>query len=1697
MTPVEQLMAQLRSQGIKLRAEGGQLHYRAPKKALTAELLARIREQKEELLKFCRDLELSARPAPLPLAPVPRGPTAPLSFAQLRLWFLHEMEGLSPTYNIPAALRLRGALDRAALQKSFDEIVRRHEALRTAFKSSASGEPYQEIAPPGPARIEEIELDHLPPEEREAALRRSISELALRPFELSAGPPFRLRLIRLGPEDHALAVVMHHIISDGWSIGVLIRELSALYGRFQKGEESPLPPLPIQYADFALQQREWLSGAVLEDLLAFWKKQLEGAPFVLELPTDKPRPTRPAFRGAIYPFALDPRVVAKLQQLGQRCGATLFMTLLTAFASLLARYSGQKELLIGATAAGRNRKELEPLIGFFVNTLALRVDLRGNPPFTRLLEKVRQVALDAFDHQELPFERLVEALQPERALNRLPLVQVICRLENSRMIGDLDLEALEATSLEIERHSSSFDLSLSFAETADGLEGALEYSTELFERATIERLAGHLQTLLARVAENPDSPVADLPLLTAEERRQLLDTWNQTGREYPADESIHRRFEAKARQHPDRAAIVFGGRQISYRELNEAADRLATRLRAAGVRPERIVGLCLNRSAEMIVGMLAILKAGGAYLPLDPSHPPARRAWMVEDAGARVVVTDDLRRGDFEHRNPSLKIISLNGEDEAVASLPSPGGEGQGEGEPLPATEFSPSPLRSGGEGQGEEAPSGPLETSPSPPALSPLRCAGRGRTPPSLSGKWVDSGGEPLPATEFSPSPLRSGGEGRGEEAPSGPLQTNHFPPSSENLAYVIYTSGSTGTPKGVMIEHRSVLNLVSALGDRVYDHQPGPCRVALIAPMVFDASVQQIFGCLLQGHTLFPIDEETARDGNRLCQFFRDCQIELSDGTPTLLSILLDSGLGRGEPLSLRHLIIGGEPLPARLVGECSRRARLSRVALTNIYGPTECCVDVSAHTVDPGEGEERTVPIGRPLANIRLYVLDERGQPCPIGVPGELYIGGANVGRGYLRRPELTAERFLPDPFSGLPGARLYRTGDMTRYRPDGAIEFLGRNDDQVKIRGYRIELGEIENCLRSHPEVKAAAIVARPASRGAGQELAAYLVLARPLTVSDLRQHLETKLPPYMVPARFFLLEALPLNTSGKIDRPALSRMPDLPDLDQGQAYVPPRNERERALVRVWEKVLERGAIGIRENYFALGGDSIKALQIVAGLRAEKLRLEIRDLFLHPTIETAAPRLEWLESELGSPALVRGEVPLTPIQKWLLDEYPGRKEHFNQALLLASSEAWDASALRQALAAIQRHHDALRMRFRFEDGRWIAEHGGADHPVAFEVVDLSSDSSSGALTEHAAEAQRIVDLGHGPLLRAYLYRLPEGERLFLVAHHLVIDGVSWRILLDDLQTAYQQVRGGRPAQLPAKTTAFQRWAEALQAFANAGVLDEKAYWRGVEMMDVPELVPDVAAHGPPQPAAVAITLSESQTADLLTRAHQAYRTEINDLLLTALARALRDWQGQPRCAIFLEGHGREPIFEQLDVSRTVGWFTAVFPVVIDLSETPGLGSQIKSVKEMLRNIPRKGIGHGILKQITRPELKQDLPFRLKPQISFNYLGQFGRELNSDSVRMAREPIGPSIDPAARNAVEIEVVGMVSNGRLEMEFHYDASRFKEESIRKFSTDYRRELLEIIAHARRQTAGNLTPSDIDHPDFDQQTLERFLEQF
>ncbi|WHY11349.1 plipastatin non-ribosomal peptide synthetase PpsC [Bacillus subtilis] len=1476
----------------------------------------------------------------------------PVSSAQKRIYVLQQLEDGGTGYNMPAVLELEGKLNLERMDRAFKELIKRHESLRTSFEQDAGGDPVQRIHDEVPFTLQTTVLGARTEEEAAAAF--------IKPFDLSQAPLFRAQIVKVSDERHLLLVDMHHIISDGVSVNILIREFGELYNNRN------LPALRIQYKDYAVWQEGFKTGDTYKTQEAYWLKQLEGELPVLDLPADHARPPVRSFAGDKVSFTLDQEVASGLHKLARENGSTLYMVLLAAYTAFLSRLSGQEDIIVGSPIAGRPHKDLEPILGMFVNTLALRTRPEGGKPFVQYLQEVRETALEAFEHQDYPFEELVDKLELTRDMSRNPLFDVMFVLQN------MDQESLKLNELCLKpaahngHQTSKFDLTLYTQEQPHGLlTFQMEFSTDLYKKKTIEKWLQYFINMLLSIIKDNKAALGTINILNEDETHYLIHELNRTKIDYPRNETISRLFEMQAEQTPNAVAIVSDTQVFTYEDLNSWANQIASVLQIKGVGPDSVVALLTGRTPELIAGMLGILKAGGAYLPIASDLPVERIAYMLSDSGAALLLQSE---------KTEKQLLDIECEQIIIEDIQK------------------------------------------------------QGKT------KNVDSSAGP------------------------------------HSLAYIIYTSGSTGKPKGVMIEQRSVIRLVKNSNYITFTPED---RLLMTSSIGFDVGSFEIFGPLLNGAALHLSDQQTFLDSHQLKRYIEHQGITTIWLTSSLFNHLTEQNEQTFS--QLKHLIIGGEALSPSHVNRI--RNVCPEVSIWNGYGPTENTTFSTCLHIQ--KTYELSIPIGRPVGNSTAYILNQWGVLQPVGAVGELCVGGDGVARGYLGRPDLTKEKFVPHPFA--PGDRLYRTGDLARWLPDGTIEYVGRIDDQVKVRGYRVELGEIESALRQIDGVKEAAVLARTAQTGS-KELFGYISVKAGTNAEQVRSLLARSLPNYMIPAYIIEMETLPLTSNGKLNRKALPE----PNFTSKQTYAPPRNDLEDQLVLIWQEVLGIQRIGIEDSFFELGGDSIKALQVSARLGRYGLSLQVSDLFRHPKIKDLSPLIRKSERIIEQ-GPVQGDVPWTPVQQWFFSQDIEERHHFNQSVMLFHSGRLSENAIRPALKKLAEHHDALRMVYRNDDRRWIQINQGIHESQLYSlrISDLSQSESGWEtkIKQEVADLQQSINLQEGPLLHAALFKTLTGDYLFLAIHHLVVDGVSWRILLEDLSAGYQQAAAGQTIQLPPKTDSYQEYARRIQEYAQSSkLIREEAYWRSVEEQQAAELPYEIPHHVNidfSKRDSLSFSLTEADTAVLLQNVNYAYGTDTQDILLTAASLAICEWTGGSKLRIAMEGHGREHILPELDISRTVGWFTSMYPALISFeNHRDELGTAVKTVKDTLGRIPNKGVGYGMLKYLTHPENKS-ITFSKTPEISFNYLGQFNDIERQDTFRPSSLGSGKDITHTWKREQIIEMSAMAADKKLHFNLSYPPARFHKNTMEQLINRIEHFLLDIMKHCAGQQKAEKTLSD------------------
>ena len=1423
--------------------------------------------------------------------------------------------------------------------------------------------------------------------------------LAHSPFELETGPLVRARLLQIQDNRFDFILILHHLIADGWSRGVLLKELATYYRGYVAGHPISLPALNIQYADYVLRQQQLSQTSNYQAQLAYWQQQLADLS-PLSLPNDS---ADLSVRNAIIDFSsrtlthtFSSEQTQAIKTLGQQSGATLFMVLLAVFKLLLHRYSGQRDLAVGVPYDGRNTADVEPLIGFFVNTLVLRTELTaGHSTFQDWLKVVQATVADALQHQDVSFPEVVDALNVERIPGQNPLFQVMFQVQNGYQLQNAEQLALDMPGLSpiqgwIELNQTKFDMSWHVIERDGSLLVAVEYRTALFECDRIQRMFNHFQTLTASVLANSDKPLSELNFLSEQEHHQLGE-WSQGKGVAPSQSCFPQRFEQQVEKTPDAIAVRIQSNQsetriLTYQQLNQRANQLAHWLKAQGIGPEKLVGVCLSPGIDLVVALLATLKACGAYVPLDPALPQARLHYMVQDSHPQVLIAQDDALGAAITENSSTPVIVL---DEAKAQL-----------------------------------------------AAQPSQ------NPPGTIGP--------------------------------------------DNLAYAIYTSGSTGKPKGTLLSHRGLTNYLNwCIASYPLTQGQG---VLVQSSIGFDATITSLFSPLLVGQSLHFNPDVSEIEAIQQALSAGMSLIKLTPAHLRALQPLLNAHPLAKERLP-KALVIGGESLHQHHIDLWQKH--YPDIALINEYGPTETVVGCCVHWVS--QQDHGSLPIGRPIDGAQLYVLDEYLERVPVGIPGELYIGGAGIARGYLNRPGLTAERFVPNPFAMLQTAdrpgnsnTLYKTGDLVRYRADGTLDYLGRIDNQLKVRGFRIEPGEIEALLCQHPQVNQSIVIL---SEEQGRtDLVAYVVGSAgiastdfPQLSADLKQHLTQTLPPYMVPTQFVELAQLPLTNNGKIDRQALPKPQKVSNL---QTIVLPQTDKETILLDIWQQILGHNSVGIYDYFFELGGDSISAMQIVSKAQQQGLSLTPTQLFEHQTIAAQAAVAQQAPTTASITAPVVGDAPLGPIQWDLFNQALVDPHHYNQSIMVVVKPEVNADYLKTGLQLLADHHDALRLRFRQTAQSSWEQHYAPAGTVPFDVLALTDEQH---LADAVTTLQASLDLTKGPLFRGVLLHLNEGgSRLLLIAHHLVVDGVSWRILLTDLLTLYAQLEAQQTPTLPQKTTAFGDWTRHIQA---QQFETEFSYWS-----DVCEATPGLPVDNLSETNTVdrqgeiSTTLDAEQTGLL-----KSVKLPADVLLTTALAQTLNQWSRNSTLILDMEGHGRHSWSDSIDLSQTVGWFTALFPVKLSLP-AGSLADQLSYVQKTLNQFPNHGIGYGAL----RANLPQGDCFSSPAEISFNYLGKFNLNRSQGFMQgLAPEKVVAMRHPKTQCRYLMEIIALIQpgatgNDQLQIVWRYGQQCYHSSTLEQLSQRYINNLKSLIAHCSRPK--DYTSSSFSAARVDSQQLSQLM---
>ncbi len=1494
----------------------------------------------------------------MPITAIQNKENIPLSFAQQRIWFLNEMEPGSPYYNIPDAFKLYGKLDVPILRESIILISERHELLRTAI-INVNGKPQQKIFDKVEMDLPLFDLSVLNKEDAEYEAERITAKEALHSFDLAEPPLFKVTLLKIAEDEFIISFIAHHIIFDDWSSRVFISELSVIYDSLSNGKIPPLRPLKIQYGDFAAWQRNWLKGEVLQNKLNYWKENLKDVPPLLEFPYDHPRPPVQTFNGKYKTFEISKSVTKEIYSLAKNENVTLFMLILAAFDLLLYKYSNQKILSVGTPIANRRSSELEKLIGLFVNTLVLKSEVNVDYTFKQLLRQIKETTLAAYEHQDVPFELVVDTVQPERNLSYSPLFQVMLVFQNTPPQKININSNLTLRPFALHSGTSKFDLTLFIIEDEENLRGAFEYNADLFEPDTIDRMIHRFENILTTVTDNKNILVKNISLVSDSESNDLLKEYNQTENIERLRDYVHKEFENTAIKFADSTALKFNSESISFSELNSKANQLAHYLIELGAGPETIIGVSLKRSFNLVVTLFAILKSGAAYLPLDASYPEDRINYMIDDSKLKMIITEENLSAKFKPVN-EIKIIVLDSIKNELAE-------------------------------QKYDNPTVKLD---------------------------------------------------------------------EENIAYVIYTSGSTGKPKGTLITHKGFKNYLSWC---LFAYPVHIGNGSLLhSTIAFDATVTSIFPSLLAGKTIFITEEndEIETLGNTLKEINNFSLIKI---TPAHLK-LLTAQLNENELKNVsRSFVIGGENLLYSDIELLQKAA--PDTLLFNEYGPTETVVGCVVYEASKSSGNG-SVPIGKIIPNTSIYILNKELKPVPKGLSGELYISGEGVARGYLNNPELTAERFIPNPFSNEMGNRMYKTGDIVKLRNDVNLEFLGRADDQIKLKGFRIELSEIEKAIISHESIKDAKVIKKTETNGTARLAAFYTTNIPEAEVPGLKDFLKKNLPDFMLPSSLIKVEKFPLTANGKIDTKKLEDFDVIEKRGKGET-VKPSTEMEVKLLQIWKDVLSVENIGVEDNFFELGGDSILTIQIVSRANQIGFNLTPKDIFKFPTIAELAklsnsnmPRIIFGEQEM-----IVGEVPLTPIQYWFINQNLEEKHHYNQSVILTVPSGINEIKIRKVITALVKHHDQLRARFIFSQNSARQIISG-DININLKTIDLfryEINEHKGIVEYESNNAQSGISLENSPLNFVLFQNYNRTENLLLIIiHHLVIDGVSWRILLEDMRNAIRQLNDNKDIILPLKTVAYKRWAEELIALADSEeIKNELKYWQSLQPA---ALIFDERSKDNYEAFTEKFTINfpAEMTLNLLRNSQKYYGAEINEILLTAFTSAFIKWSGKEFLFLNLEGHGREKTVNDINLTRTVGWFTSIYPVNLKVDLGVSSSDKINAVKKQLSNIPAKGMNFGILKFLCGDKaVKEAINNIPQPEIIFNYLGRFSSGGSNSVLQISK---GNERNDKQNRLHLIEVDGGVNNNELRFDFTYSYKLIKAESIKSFADEFLSQLIKLV---------------------------------
>ncbi len=1485
-----------------------------------------------------------------------------LSSAQRRLYVLDSFENNSTMYNMPGVVVMKGVIDKERLLDAFNQLIKRHETLRTSF-TYIDNEPYQIIH-------DAVDFEILYEQVNENEIDTAITGFVA-PFDLTKVPLLRVKVMDVTQDMHYMCFDMHHIISDGVAIDILVTELSKLYNNEQ------LQPLEIQYKDFAKWQNDLLKCDEIKEAEAYWLNEFSEEVVPLNLPTDYARPAVQSFEGDRIYFEADEMLTKELKALVKETNTTLYMMLLAAYNVLLGKYTGQDDIVVGSPVAGRQQVELENIIGMFVNTLAIRNIQNVNETFLTFLGEVKEKVLKAMMYQDYQFEQLVEKVEATRDISRNPLFDTMFTMQNTENAA-IQMAELKCEIKPIDFKVSKFDLSLDAVEKDHKIVFELEYCTALFKRETAYRICEHFINILKAITVSPSSEISKINYLSASEQEMLLNTFAGEKVNYDLDKLVHQRFEEYALKQPEKVAVSYENQKVTYDELNKSSNQIAAYLVKSGLKAENIVCVMLERSPLFIRSVMGIWKAGGAYMPIDISYPVQRKLSILKDSKANKIITlskyrDELLEAQYEGEILYLDLLEIEIAKESYENL---------------------------------------------------------------------------------------------------------NILVTKNQLAYVLFTSGSTGKPKGVMIEHMGMLNHILAEKDILELDET--LVFAQNANQCFDISVWQFFAALALGGTTAIYSNELILEAGQFVETICKEKVTLLEAVPSYLMVMMDYIEKTHITLeNLRYVIATGESVKVNVIKRWFNLC--PSIKLVNAYGPAEASDDVTQYVMSSAPTQEHMI-IGKPLNNINIYIVNLRMELCPIGVEGEICISGIGVGRGYINNPKQTQDTFIEDPFRPNEHIRLYKTGDMGKWLADGNIAFSGRRDAQVKVRGFRIELGEIESHLSNYEAINDAVAVIRQDNKD-NNYICAYYTAQSTLDVEELKQYLLDFVPEYMVPSHFMQLDTLPMSANGKVDRKSLPE----PQLNLEAHYELPQSVLEEKLVEVWENVLGIEQVGVQDNFFSLGGDSIKAIKVASSMMELGYKVEVRQIFEYPVISALSKviKVNLVESFQGN---VVGEVKLSPIQKGFFKRHNLNGNHYNQSFICSSIHEINIDLLKEALDKLMVHHDALRMSYYEEEGRIIQYNRGIEdtlyHLKKYDLTgEIDFEPSMLALAE---ELQREINLVNGPLVNVGVFKTLGRDYILIVIHHLIVDGVSWRILIEDLDTVYNALINNEAIHLPKKTTSYQEWTNKLETYAESkALLDESQYWLKQCTYPISKLPRDYDEDKEKRTyrsnKEISIVLGREETQNLLMKCHETYHTEINELLLVALGLTVKEWANIDYMFVNLEGHGREEILSDVDLTRTVGWFTTEYPVLLDMSRSDDLSYTIRTIKEEIRHIPNKGIGYGILKYLSQTADTTIKQGELA-EINFNYLGDINALQNGKQFMLTSINTGKMVGECLEREFLLDMNGLISDERFIMRIEYSEQDFEEATIRRFLESYMEHLKMIIMHCMNKEEVEITPDDVGY---------------